>query len=430
MKTMKYKLKSILSIALAAVMALSLAACGQKQSGTVAISGESLNVGDTALRSDGEAGKIYENGGAKLLVPLEYDALVNVTVPVDGGNDGVLFSVSEKASVEAAEKQGYGDDGYGELFAIGRITKDDWNERRCYDIPGEEVFAEDADGNCYLFYHPTDVRFYRETTEQMTTDQAQWDELNAWAWDRVRESFLAENDGLTALSYGNSILDLDLVRAAYLPGTHYTIATLEHGAVEPEGSESTASYVERLSRNAELIVAHESETPDGEYVVLNFPDDDRRYDFFLASGGENYVRVVWDGGQSEQLYKMVFTDDTTKASEVVMEWYNTLIEKNDASVAVVSTNGITKEMAYEGVSNYCHSTYDWSIAKDSPDVMCVEMGEETETGYRVIFRSYTGAFVYFDVDKATGTAKMTEYAPAVDVEEEAGTINLFDYLNG
>lgn len=62
--------------------------------------------------------------------------------------------------------------------------------------------------------------------------------------------------------------------------------------------------------------------------------------------------------------------------------------------------------------------------------MYVEMGEESETGYQVIFRSYTGAFVYFDVDKATGTTKMTEYAPAVDVEEEAGTINLYDYLNG
>ena len=30
---------------------------------------------------------------------------------------------------------------------------------------------------------------------------------------------------------------------------------------------------------------------------------------------------------------------------------------------------ITAEMAYEGVSNYCHSTYDWSVAKDNPDIM-------------------------------------------------------------
>ena len=25
---------------------------------------------------------------------------------------------------------------------------------------------------------------------------------------------------------------------------------------------------------------------------------------------------------------------------------------------------ITAEMAYEGISNYCHSEYDWSIAED------------------------------------------------------------------
>ncbi len=93
-----------------------------------------------------------------------------------------------------------------------------------------------------------------------------------------------------------------------------------------------------------------------------------------------------------------------------------------------SENRITKEMAYEGVSGYCHSAYDWSIAKDNPDIMYVEMGEESETSYRVIFRSYTGAFVYFDVDKATGTTKMTEYVPTLGVENDAGTIDLFDYL--
>ena len=34
----------------------------------------------------------------------------------------------------------------------------------------------------------------------------------------------------------------------------------------------------------------------------------------------------------------------------------------------------TAEMAFEGVNNYCHSAYDWSIAKDNPDIMGVEMG--------------------------------------------------------
>ena len=85
-------------------------------------------------------------------------------------------------------------------------------------------------------------------------------------------------------------------------------------------------------------------------------------------------------------------------------------------------------MAYEGVNNYCHSSYDWSIAEENPSIMYVKMGEETESEYQVIFRSYTGAFVYFYVDKTTGTTRMVESVPNLDVEEEVGTIDLYDYI--
>jgi len=89
---------------------------------------------------------------------------------------------------------------------------------------------------------------------------------------------------------------------------------------------------------------------------------------------------------------------------------------------------ITQEMAYEGVNNYCHKEYDWSAAKDNPDIMYLQMGEETDSAYEVVFRSYTGAYVHFYVDKASGATKMIENVPSLNVEEEAGTINLFDYL--
>ena len=99
-----------------------------------------------------------------------------------------------------------------------------------------------------------------------------------------------------------------------------------------------------------------------------------------------------------------------------------------ADTTKASVRTITKDMAYEGVDNYCHSTYDWSVAKDNPSIMYVTMGEETDSEYEVIFRSYTGAFVHFYVDKKTGTTRMVEKVPNLDVEEETGTINLFDYL--
>ena len=89
---------------------------------------------------------------------------------------------------------------------------------------------------------------------------------------------------------------------------------------------------------------------------------------------------------------------------------------------------ITAEMAYEGVSNYCHSAFDWSMAEENPSMMYVEMGEESESEYQVVFRSYTGAFVYFYVEKTSGTTRMEEYVPALDIKEEAGTIDIFEYL--
>lgn len=97
-----------------------------------------------------------------------------------------------------------------------------------------------------------------------------------------------------------------------------------------------------------------------------------------------------------------------------------------------STNGsqskITADMAFKGVNNYCHKEYDWSVAKDNPDIMYVQMGEETDSAYQVVFRSYTGAFVHFYVNKTSGTTRMEEYVPTLDIRNEAGSIDIFDYL--
>ena len=89
---------------------------------------------------------------------------------------------------------------------------------------------------------------------------------------------------------------------------------------------------------------------------------------------------------------------------------------------------ITPELAYEGVNNYCHKEFDWSPAKDNPSIMYVAMGDETETEYKVIFRSYTGSLTYFYVNKKSGKTRMEEFVPALDITQEAGSINLFDYV--
>ena len=89
---------------------------------------------------------------------------------------------------------------------------------------------------------------------------------------------------------------------------------------------------------------------------------------------------------------------------------------------------ITADMASEGVSNYCHSNYDWSPAEERPDLMYVTLGDENDSTFQVVFRSYTGAFVYFYVNKTSGSTKMVEYVPTLDIEQDAGTFDLHDWL--
>lgn len=136
----------------------------------------------------------------------------------------------------------------------------------------------------------------------------------------------------------------------------------------------------------------------------------------------NRNRTVTNAGQTPP---MKVQDSLVDAQDRLMP---DGLGSKDADSIKVSATKITPEMAYEGVNNYCHSMYDWSVAEENPSMMYVKMGEETESAYKVIFRSYTGAFVYFYVEKAGGITRMVEYEPALDAESEAGTINLLDYL--
>ena len=314
-------MKRVTAILMTICMLLALAACGNAS--TLAASGESVTVGDTALRPEGEAGKLYENGGLKLMIPLEYDELLLTETPKKA-EGGMLFNVSEKASLEASGNE----DGAGWLFGISRIDESAMHEMLCYDMSGMELFANDSEGYYYVFNHPTDVRFVRENSEAMARDQEQWNKLTEWAWESVRAGFLAENPQLSPASFGNSELEMFLARVAYQPDVNYSVSTTQYGPLTPEsGSFDALPYVERLSSGLILDRA-EGEAPDGEYVVLSFPDEDTRFDFFKAEGGENLVRMVWNG-DNEALWQLSYTDPAVKASEIMQEWYDALAEAMD-----------------------------------------------------------------------------------------------------
>ena len=409
--------KAMFGLALAAAMVLSLAACGTKEA-------------PAALPEQGKE-HVYESGGMKLAVPLKYDTLVNVTMASEVGKDGILFTVAEKASVEAAKKQGAAEDGAGELFEIGRVSESELNARRCYDMSGQEVFARDGGGNYYIYYHPTDVRFTRESYEgvgdESNEDWKQWSKLNEWANNSVRVAFVAANSGLSAVSYGNTDLDMFLARAAYTSGESYMIEMPERDSLVPNCVDA-APFVERLTRDASFETANSSDTPKGEYATLRFPNEDYRFDFFLTSDGESYIRQIWNNEQNTMLYKAQYYDGTTRAFDVVKEWYDALAAANDAGNASLGykpddlVGTWAEKAAHRGVITVAKSAeagkydvrIDWSGSASEKgiwEMTAVPVGEGGMLAYqngRYLIRTYTSDTEYTDaVQYENGTGSFT-----------------------
>jgi len=285
-----------------------------------------------ASETDSKSDGVYTNGGFKLTVPAEYNDLLIVETP-EADKDGVLFNVSEKASVEAGKA--IGDDGAGWLFGIARISEDKLHEMMCSEMAGNEAFAKDADGNIYMYLHPTDVRFVRESYDDIEADQKQWTELNEWA-STVPGGFMAENAGLEAVRYTNTGVDIYLSRLAYMGDLDYTVSTTQYGPMDPPKDFDAAPYLERLLSGVTFESVDISETPDGEYVVLNLPDEDVRLDFF--PGNDNYVREV--SSSYESLYKATYADGSTEASAIMQEWYDALVAESRAGKAGFNADGL------------------------------------------------------------------------------------------
>ena len=157
----------------------------------------------TKLAQDAaEAPLSYEYGDITLMIPREYDDLLYREVFALGdGEEGILVTISERASREAAEAMGQDPQGAGELFSIGRVSEAEAKKIHDEDIGYAEVFAKGEDGLYYIFYHPTDVRLTRESNEEMTAAMELWSALNEWARTSVCKDIIANSEGLTAFSF-------------------------------------------------------------------------------------------------------------------------------------------------------------------------------------------------------------------------------------
>lgn len=265
---------------------------------------------------------VFVSDGMKLSVPSKYSNLVQVGMgSALFGADG-LFSVREIASMEAGEKQHPGEDwGEGALFGIGRMSEAEVHELMCGYLNNEHIFAKDADGNYYVFYQPTDVRFCREdmTNLQNSPDLEQWSALNEWAAG-VPEQFI-EYNGLEKFAYGGTDVEMMLSRIAYRNDTYFEFRSLDYGELYPDTPEHSAEYAKKLMDGVKYEYCGESETPDGEYYVIDFPNDGVRLDFFK---GGDYVRA--DYGDYSTLLRIT-APSAGYCVDVLRQWNETL-QKN------------------------------------------------------------------------------------------------------
>ena len=264
--------------------------------------------------------------GIKFEIPEDIQPLV--TVRED--DPDMIVSVYETASVEAAEAQGDDYPGAGWLFGINIIPESEMQKLRCGAMDGMIPFAEDDD-MYYIYCHPTDVRYTRETTEQMKEDQDQWTKLNEWAQEVVRKEILVNNPELDTVTYSNTGLDIYLAKIAFEPGTKYAIRTLQY----PDLDASTLKdddYIDDLTEDVYYEMVTDVEEPDGEYIVLAFDDDGVRFDFFKDPEAANLIREVRttdDGEEFVTFYEAHFEDADKTASGIMQEWCDAIANGED-----------------------------------------------------------------------------------------------------
>ena len=289
-------MKKIISILAAAILALSL--CG------------------TVLAETPAENFTAENGGLTISIPRKYFERLQVIAPVDAP-DGTLFEVFEQASIDAVK----GTDeelGAGWIYSIRKATKDEVNELRGGILLGEEVFAKAEDGGFYLLCMPTDYRFIRQNYEGTENEEILFREMLDWAVSEVPQALIAQN-GLTPFTYTNTDVDQLFARILYEGNRNFNLIFLEENAHKPDKVDP-APYIEKLAEGVTIEEVDESETPDGEYIVLNDLGTDARFDFFRADG--NYVREIWNNGENHALYKVTFADSSLKLNSIMEAWYN------------------------------------------------------------------------------------------------------------
>ena len=209
------------------------------------------------------------------------------------------------------------------------------------------------------------------------------------------------------------------------------------GAGSPKVTKSPTGETVKAGGAATFVANYENAIWAEWHFVS--PDDTR--DLLYSAAKTEFPTLTITGGD-QRILKLSNIPDTLNGWKVYCTFRNNIGATNTAQAAITiqgqtaaaSTAGttvsgpkVTQEMAYLGVYNYCQHEYG-NVSESAASMMSLEMSDVSESGYQLIFHSYTGALVYFSVDSASGTTKMTEVVPALNITSDAGTINLFDFL--
>lgn len=222
------KLSGALCLLLTVCIATGCAAAGAASAARISASpqknADAAGTRKTKPYTPSEPMEVYSCGDIQIGIPKRYVSQLTVDTTVkrdDGGT--LLFTVSETASMKAAEKAGYPDDsGFGFLFSVVRMTRAQYEQTVGLDFGGYDTFAYRGtySGHRYTFpggkfYYacltPTDVRYYRGEGGAIDPDSADfknWEALCRMS-ETVRQDILGRNrltscdtaDGISRQTY-------------------------------------------------------------------------------------------------------------------------------------------------------------------------------------------------------------------------------------
>ena len=318
-----------------------LAACGTQTPPETPPVPEIPEIPAPEIPADPDGGcAVYDCGEIEIALPAEHldQLIVDTDFPDAEDSWRPLMSVYERASVEAAEAQWGGGEGFGFLFGFLAMDRAGYERLLCEDGSGIEVFA--ADGERYYAYtYPTDVQFCRPGGQLDTesADWRNWEALNGMGLT-VRAD-VVERNGLTPRTAG------EFFAAPFTwEGDHAYLEYRPYYAADGGGKTVYTLVLSRPARQGEggvWCVERWYNEYGNQYIW--FPDSGMAAaDYFAqiqkACDAGEHPELLTPVGAAEAFVKEYFGRETAEGS---------FAEADGAPEALMERNGRLRQMALD-----------------------------------------------------------------------------------